>query len=196
MRVALHFINAEILRSLLRTRHQYNIPVIISRVTHFNGELFMIKTEIVHDFDVLKNETIDELVTKFVNDFEYKIYTLIRDIGEHGLPMTIRMYDTFNILKGKRISYNNKNVEYEEVKTDLYTFFKNDLKTRESFDAEYNAVETELEFDARTWLLDKNEKNPKYQNWECLFGLGEFPHMIIKIVRIGNQKYSFYSITR
>lgn len=158
----------------------------------------MIKTEVVHDFDVLKNETIDELVTKFVNDFEYKIYTLIRDMGEYGLPMSIRMYDTFNILKGKRISYNNKNVEYEEVKTDLYTFFKNDLKTRESFDAEYNGIdiESELEFDACTWLLDKNEKKPKYQNWECLFGLGEFPHMIIKIVRIGNQKYSFYSITR
>lgn len=168
----------------------------------------MIKTEVVHDFDVLKNETIDELVTKFVNDFEYKIYTLIRNIGEHGLPMSIRMYDTFNILKGKRISYNNKNVEYEEVKTDLYTFVKNDLKTRKSFDAEYNGIdidcvecngvdiESELESDARTWLLDKNGKNPKYQNWECLFGLGEFPHMIIKIVRIGNKKYSFYNITR
>ena len=173
----------------------------------------MIKTEIVHDFDVLKNETIDELVTKFVNDFEYKIYTLICDMGEQGLPMSIKMYDTFNVLKGKRISYNNKNVEYEEVKRDLYTFFNNDLKTRKSFDAEYNGIEyngvdidcveyngvdieSESEFDARTWLLDKNEKNPKYQNWECLFGLGEFPHMIIKIVRIGNQKYSFYSITR
>lgn len=151
----------------------------------------MIKTEVVHCFGVLKNETIDELVTKFVNDFEYKIYSLIPELGE-CLPMSIKMYDTFNVLKGKRISYNNKNIEYEEIETDLYTRFKNN----NSDELKCNIVETEDEFCARIWLMNKNEKNSKYQNWECLFGLGEFPHMIIKIVRIGNQKYSFYSITR
>ena len=31
---------------------------------------------------------------------------------------------------------------------------------------------------------------------ESLFGSGEFPHLIFKIVRIGSQNYYFYMITR
>lgn len=153
----------------------------------------MIKSERVHCFTPLYKETIDDIIDKCLADFKNKVFKIMKEY-EHkmnDLPMSTHMYDLFNV-KGRLISYNSKNIEYEELKTDV----------KEKFlyctDEMQNNID---EQDFKYWLneeyiSDKIAQSSSYTNLDALFGGGEFPYMNIKIVRIGNQKYSFYNLVR
>lgn len=177
----------------------------------------MLKKETVHNFRELGDKSIDDITYECKCDFIDKCYTLVReflstskDDNERNINnlFNIRAYNSFND-KGRYVTYQNQGVEYEELRTDIKEYLKNclerDIKHKQSSDCKndeefcsneistylFEDVENEIKNDL-TLTLTKL----KFKRYEALFGLGEFPFMIITIVRIGNKRYYFYQITR
>lgn len=166
----------------------------------------MIERKIVHCFTELKNESIDRIKDICVDDFMIKIYKMVKQNKEKG----IFNYDVFNHF-GRNISYNNKNIEYRESFTDIKDICNlridkvfNDVCVCLEKEAEENEkiakwFKSDFEFSINVYNEEENysEKITKTtSNLNGLFGVGEFPFMLITITRIGNNKYYFYEITR
>lgn len=177
----------------------------------------MLKKETVHNFCELGDKSIDDITYDCKRDFADKCFKIVK----HYLSMlkqddesltdslfSIRAYGTFDG-KGRRITYQNQAIEYEELKTDVKEYFKNYLE-RGMVHEQPLCCQKDVEFcsnEVCEYLLQEVENEikedlgltltkPKYKRYEALFGLGEFPFMIISIVRIGNKRYYFYQITR
>jgi len=177
----------------------------------------MLKKETVHNFRELGDNSIDDITNDCKRDFADKCFEIVK----HYLSMlkqddesltdslfNIRAYGIFDD-KGRHITYQNQALEYEELKTDVKEYFKDYLE-RGMVHEQPLCCKKDVEFcsnEVCEYLLQEVENDvkedlgltltkPKYKRYEALFGLGEFPFMMIRIVRIGNKRYYFYQITR
>lgn len=166
----------------------------------------MIQQRTVHCFTELKNESIDRIKDSCVDDFMMKILKLVKQSQEKG----ISNYNVFNQF-GRNISFNNKNIEYRESFTDIKdicnlridTVFKDTCvgltKEIEEYENIVKWLKSDFEFSFSVYNEDEDCTEiavRKTSNLNGLFGVGEFPFIVITIVRIGNKKYYFYEITR
>lgn len=166
----------------------------------------MIQQRTVHCFTELKNESIDKIKDICVNDFMIKIYKLVKQSKEKG---TFN-YDKFDRL-GRNITYNNKNIEYQETFCDILDICKLEIDNIYKDVCVCLEKEAEENKEIANWLKSNYEYLLNLYNEEkdCsetivktttnlngLFGVGEFPFMVITIARIGNNKYYFYQIVR
>lgn len=136
--------------------------------------------------------TLGEFEKQAIGDFSSHVYNLwwAQTNGnntEENTIYSIGFYKTFNREKTKyHFELNPKNVNFEMMLTDVY--------------------DKVLEFDCLLY-----ERNPKTQgqppelkirsvkdikDYKKLFGVGEFPYMIIRAFRLGNTEYFCYTITR
>lgn len=125
----------------------------------------------------------------------------------------LQNYSYFEAEYGKSITYNNKNISYEEIFTDLKEFCGRyfELKPKTVYDGGTNEVTRErtiFELPTEEEYYSKYGKDncvptegeyeqlQKFVDYSAFFGRGEFPYMRITIIRIGNQDYYFGSLVR
>ena len=125
----------------------------------------------------------------------------------------LQNYSYFEAEYAKQISYNNKNISYEEVFYDLREFcgyyygLKPEIRTLGGSDektVEYLVfnIPTEEEFHKAHERNNTDPSTEEYKNLQKLesyykfFGQGEFPYLKLTILRIGNQDYYFAKLIR
>ena len=161
----------------------------------------MILSEYAHCFEPVGNNSIDMIKTHCIdNFFKYIIWFVGNRID--GDNTSIQNYDTFDGLYGEKITYNNKNIQFvsdiQNVHQEFERFVKNSVSDRESSRTSEQPVSfDEKEEIAFSRLMENVEKDGKtYKRYDCLFGAGEFPFLILKIARIGNKDYFWYVLSR
>lgn len=170
----------------------------------------MLKKESVHCFCELRDRSIDDIISECKYDFARKCLEMVKEYRDSEQAdyylFGLRAYETFNG-KGRYITYQDKAIEYQSLETDIRAYFEHYLKS--SYKNKNIVVPDTYSDDICEYLLQtvKNEKKtkedlgltltkPEYKRYESLFGLGEFPFLMITIVRIGNKRYFFYQIER
>lgn len=185
----------------------------------------MIKNYVVHCFNDLKNKTIMEAQHYCVEDFFDKLLKFQFYVSTYNNEYNVKNYELFDSTFGKYISWNTKNEQFDTVLTNVRVecFKKANQELIDSEEAEYvktvspksvDSKETEWEKVDPYYVVEHLKREDimpicrkqasslileKYGNstiLESLFGSGEFPHLIFKVVRIGSQNYYFYMITR
>ena len=168
----------------------------------------MLKKGSVHYFSELRDRSIDDIISECKYDFARKCLEITKENKDNCPPnhsiFTIQAYQTFNG-KGRYVTYQDKSVEYQSLETDMRQFFELYLKRLEN---NLNTVVPDSYSKEISDYLLQTVKNktkedlgltltkPEYKRYESLFGLGEFPFLMITIVRIGNKRYFFYQIER
>lgn len=168
----------------------------------------MLKKESVHYFSELRDRSIDDIVSECKYDFARKCLEMVQEYRDSEQAdyylFGLRAYETFNA-KGRYVTYQDKSVEYQSLETDMRQFFELYLKRLEN---NLNTVVPDSYSKEISDYLLQTVKNktkedlgltltkPEYKRYESLFGLGEFPFLMITIVRIGNKRYFFYQIER
>lgn len=168
----------------------------------------MLKKESVHYFSELHDRSIDDIISECKYDFARKCLEMVQEYRDSEQAdyylFGLRAYETFNA-KGRFITYQDKSVEYQSLETDIRTFFEQYLQR--SNNSHNTVVPDSYSKEISDYLLQtvKNKTKedlgltltkPEYKRYESLFGLGEFPFLMITIVRIGNKRYFFYQIER
>ena len=161
----------------------------------------MILSEYAHCFEPVGNSSIDMIKTRCIDNF---LKYIIHFVGNRidGENTSIQNYDIFDGLYGEKITYNNKNIQFvsdiQNVHQELERFVKKSISDRESIQPSPRLVSfEEKEEIAFSRLMENVEKDGKtYKRYDCLFGAGEFPFLILKIARIGNKDYFWYVLSR
>lgn len=166
----------------------------------------MMKKNAVHNFSELFDESIDDITYCCKSHFATQCLEIVKEYLDRGVASELSNINTYTIFnhKAKRITYQEKNIEYQSLETNLKEFFEKFLLEEES---PHRAVPECYTKEVRDFLLEKVKNDvkedlgitltkPEYERYEALFGLGEFPFLIVTIVRIGNRRYWFYEITR
>ena len=157
--------------------------------------------------DLTINQIKETLFHRFCINLKQEI--LETDHHKQGL----QNYGYFESEYATKISYNNKNITYQETSYELKercgyilglvpsvtcTAASNEVTKEETI---FNAP-TEREY--LSWY-ETNNSNPEQDGYEKIcklaeynkfFGVGEFPGMMITIIRIGNQDYYFGKLIR
>ena len=161
----------------------------------------MILSEYAHCFEPVGNSSIDMIKTRCIdNFFKYIVWFVGNRID--GNNTSIQNYDIFDGLYGTRITYNNKNIQFvseiQNVHQDFENFVKKSVSVKEVVQkSEQPVIIEEKENIAFSRLMENVEKDGKtYKRYDCLFGAGEFPFLILKIARIGNKDYFWYVLSR
>lgn len=162
----------------------------------------------VHCFYELGDRSIDDIITECKYDFARKCLEITKENKDNCPPnhyiFSIQAYQTFNG-KGRYITYQDKSVEYQSLETDMRQFFERylerlennpdivipDCYSNETGKYLLQTIQNEVKEDLGLTLT-----KPEYKRYEALFGLGEFPFLLITILRIGNKRYYFYQIER
>lgn len=152
---------------------------------------------------VTKRDYIDGVLERYVTDFTNNLIFIYNEFKTENKHIeterlhnlcSIDNYHYFNNLYvgSKPISFNSKNIIFE-TNCGLWGPFKSRLDR------------LRLE---RQHMLEKIDMQGCYQSdidttelyddddYNTFFGSGEFPVMVLKVVRIGNIDYSFYTIER
>lgn len=168
----------------------------------------MLKKESVHCFYELSDKSIDEIIAECKHNFVIKCLEMVKEYRNSEQAdyylFGLRAYETFNG-KGRYITYQDKAVEYQSLETDIRPYFERYLQS--SYKNKDVVVPDAYSDDICEYLLQtvKNKTKedlgitltkPEYKRYESLFGLGEFPFLMITILRIGNKRYYFYQIER
>ena len=168
----------------------------------------MLKKTSVHNFCELGDRSIDDIIVECKYDFAVKCLEIVDEYKDCETSdyylFGLRTYETFNA-KGRFITYQDKSVEYETLDSNIREFFERYLKRLDN--DQIGPIPDCYSNETVKYLLQKIKNTtkedlgitltkPEYIRYESLFGLGEFPFMIITIVRIGNKRYYFYQITR
>lgn len=187
---------------------KYTRDNIKGRLFNIKKEINMLMTEETHCFNELRKLSIKQAQMECVKDFYINLQRFAGkelDDGERSLAN----YNRFDCFCGKRISYNNKNVQFsalipEEQSTELiYRRLENNGK-EDSYNSN-NAMSIDEELTEKGVkrlcesvelshpATDAKQKLPRYR---VIFGIGEFPYLNFKIARIGNKEYFWYTLTR
>lgn len=166
-----------------------------------NDKLMEIRTPLYRDAGTI---TLPMFVRDAFLDFEARAVTLFnlanspdgkyKDIKE--TLYTVRFHDMFTnagywLCLSKTPTYrfkiNPKNINFETTISNLQQEFKEAVL--------YGGVDPDVQM-----ATNPTEQHIKHleeiPEWEDLFGRGEFPHMVIRVFRLGNTEYFCYSITR
>ena len=157
--------------------------------------------------DLTINQIKETLFHRFCINLKQEI--LETDHHKQGL----QNYGYFESEYATKISYNNKNITYQETSYELkercgyllglipktvYDGASNEitkertifeLPTEEEFFKDYKEKECSL-------AANDYARLQKFINYSDFFGRGEFPGMMITIIRIGNQDYYFGKLIR
>ena len=168
----------------------------------------MLMTEEAHYFNELRKLSIEQAQMECVEDFYNNLRRFAGKELDYG-ERSLENYNRFDCFCGKSISYNNKNVQFvtlipREQSTDLIYRWLENNKKEASYDSNSVMSMDEGLMEKGVKRLCENvelsdpvtnvkQKLPKYR---VIFGVGEFPHLNFKIVRIGNKEYFWYTLTR
>ena len=142
-----------------------------------------IKTPLLRQAD---QYTIGQYEQAALADFAMHVMNLYSELKDkNSVLYSVGLYKEFEYRKCRTMYINPKNINYTFPITDtraqvsqLAIPFKVDC-----------GLPNELLKEGYNYLQD-------IPNWEDLFGKGEFPHLVIRVFRIGNTEYFCYSITR
>ena len=174
----------------------------------------MLKQESVLLFDEVDNLTLSQIrhicFSHFAVRLEQELLEKTNTPDKYGTGMYKQFYDLY----GKQITYNTKNISFEQLITtkdscNLYEFCGNyfGLQPEIRCDGASNGRTTQRTIFTIPEKPHKQEQceqpvcsqQKDYKtlvNFSKFFGVGEFPFMSIRIVRIGNQDYFMYTISR
>lgn len=138
----------------------------------------------VHNFQRVDEYTLDEIKDSCMWDFWHKITEGVRkhkffEYGTHN-------YRVFDSQFGENISYNSKNLIFSKMHNDIRGILE-----QRHFDCR-SCMQYETSDESKSDILPPLTKD----EFTALFGKGEFPFMIIDVIRVGNHDYSYYTITR
>ena len=168
----------------------------------------MILSEYAHCFEPVENSSIELIKMRCFNDF-FKNIKLFVGKGLDEQECSIKNYDRFDYFCGNHINYNNKNLQFEttiprEQSSELfYTMCENKKETPKECVCGVKSTQEEIEEKGlellnepvEYGLFDGQAKGVTTRS-RALFGVGEFPFLILKIARIGNQDYFWYILSR
>ena len=159
--------------------------------------------------------SLDEIKTICFTQFAENLRDELLENYPNPHKMGLQNYGYFNKQYGKKIQYNNKNITYKEMFSDLKDFcgqffglIQKDFKNPPTCVGAFSTweVPTKEEYDTKVkkrWeetgmYTDSSEyENIKLcGNFSEFFGKGEFPFMYITMIRLGNQDYYFATIER
>ena len=143
-----------------------------------------IKTPLLRQAD---QYTILEYEELAIADFAMHVMNLYSELkNENSNMYSVGFYKTFEDEVCKKTLYiNPKNINYTATITDTRTQLS---QLAIAFKADCG-LPNELLKEGYNYFQD-------IPNWEELFGKGEFPHLVIRVFRIGNTEYFCYSISR
>ena len=168
----------------------------------------MIVSEYAHCFEPVNKSSIESLFICCFNDFFKNIKMFVgKDLDQQ--ECSVKNYERFDSFCGKKISYNNKNLQFEtmiprEQSSELfYSMCENKKETPKEYVCGIKSIQEETEEKG----LDRLNECVEYDSFGCkakgmttryraLFGIGEFPFLILRIARIGNQDYFWYVLSR
>lgn len=168
----------------------------------------MILSEYAHCFEPVNKSSIDLIQSACFNDFFKNIKFFVgKELDQQ--ECSIKNYDRFDSFCGNKISYNNKNLQFEttiprEMSSELfYSMCENKKETPKECVCGVKSIEEETEEKGlerlnepvEYGLFDGQAKGVTTRG-RALFGVGEFPFLILKIARIGNQDYFWYVLSR
>lgn len=171
----------------------------------------MLVTERVLFRGVVGDLTIDEMKELCSRKFADCLKQELLETEHH--KQGLQNYSYFEQEYAKQISYNSKNISYDETFYDLRDFcgyyygLKPEIRTLGGSDektVEYLVfnIPTEEEFHKAHERNNTNPSTEEYKNLQKLesyykfFGQGEFPYLKLTIIRIGNQDYYFGKLIR
>ena len=171
----------------------------------------MLVTENVIGMGVVGDLGVEQMKHFVFTDFANHLKQEILETEHH--KQGLQNYGYFEAEYGKKITYNNKNISYQDICYDLKEFCGHyfELKSTEVCDGGSNEVTkyrtvfevpTEDEVHAKCEETQSNISCDYFDNlkklveYDRFFGAGEFPYLIFTIIRIGNQDYYFGKITR
>ena len=168
----------------------------------------MLMTEEAHYFNELRKLSIEQAQMECVEDFYNNLRRFVGkelDYDERSLAN----YNRFDCFCGKRISYNNKNVQFvalisREQSTELiYRRLENNKKEDSCDSNNVMSIDEKLTEKGVKRLCEsielshpKTDVKQKLPRYQVIFGIGEFPYLNFKIARIGNKEYFWYTLTR
>ena len=171
----------------------------------------MLVTEKVIGMGSVGDLSVEQMKEFVFADFACHLKQEILETEHH--KQGLQNYDYFEAEYGKKITYNNKNISYQDVCFDLKEFCGRyfGLKATEVCDGGSNEVTkyrtvfevpTEDEVYAECQRMHSELPSNYFDNLKKLvdynrfFGVGKFPYLVFTIIRIGNQDYYFGKITR
>ena len=175
----------------------------------------MLVTEHVLYMGEVRDLTLEQIKRNCFTQFAINLKRELLENKPYPHKSGLQNYEFFNKEYGKKIQYNNKNITYKEMFSDLKDFcgqffgliqkdFKNpptcvgafstwEVPTKEEYDTKVKKIweETGMYTDSSEY-----ENIKLCGNFTEFFGKGEFPFMEITLLRLGNQDYYFAQIVR
>lgn len=161
-----------------------------------------------------KNSDIDSRILDYQDSFCNHLLRLFHQskvwAEDRPTPMDLSNYTVFRntYFESKPITYNNKSLTFE-TNTNLWDRFAFYLRRKRKKGINPDLAKDPSQPKILSDILVTEEQGclksacdidsiPLYKEdeYHCFFGAGEFPIMLFYIVRIGNQEYSFWDISR
>ena len=161
-----------------------------------------------------KNADIDSRILEYQDNFCEHLLRLFHQskvwAEERPTPMDLTNYTVFRntYLSSKPITYNNKNLTFY-TNTNLWDRFAFYLQRKRERGTNPDLAKDPSQEKILSDILTTEEHRclpsacdidliPLYKEdeYHSFFGCGEFPILVFYIVRIGNQEYSFWDISR
>lgn len=138
------------------------------------------------DFKELENKNIEELLIDCIDDLKSRITEYEKKGEVYDLVTNEKFRQYYNhtgYYKDPKFEINSKNVTFK--------FSPTMKEAKDIYDAE-----TELDYcvsadNEKLVITQKDINKCKSEDWK-----GEFPSIVVYIVRIGNKEYSFYTVSR
>lgn len=153
---------------------------------------------------VTKRDYIDAVIERYITDFTNNLIFIYDKFKQDNNTLnnesiynlcSIENYNYFNnvYVGSKPISFNSKNIIFV-TNCGLWAPFKSRL---DRYRWEQQHAQERLELQG-VYQSDIGIDTKLYEDedYHTFFGVGEFPVMVLKVVRIGNIDYSFYTIER
>jgi len=147
---------------------------------------------------VSKHETIEDRLTFYKENFCRELLKIFHERMKKSkeIPVMISGLENYTVYRNmypnhKPVKYNNKNIVFE-TNGDLWDYFKWFLDKKQHPDnLKGNCWCSDL-----TCMGEDGIEYYKLEDYHKFFGPGEFPIIIFNVIRIGNQEYTFWDISR
>jgi hypothetical protein len=147
---------------------------------------------------VSKYEAIDDRLDTYKENFCHELLRIFHEQKKKSeeCPTIISGLENYTVYRNmypnhKPVKYNNKNIVFE-TNSNLWDYFKWFLDKKQHPDSiKYN--------DSCSDIKCMGEDDVEYyglEEYHNFFGPGEFPIIIFNVIRIGNQEYTFWDISR
>ena len=159
----------------------------------------LIETTALDMYPVSKYNTIEDRISEYKENFCQELLRIVhqrmQDSKEY--PVSISGLDNYTVFRNmyrshRPVKFNNKNVTFE-TNEGLWNYFKWYLERKQHPDFQY------LNQDGDCAPICTGEDDIEFYDediYHNFFGPGEFPIIIFNVIRIGNQEYTFWDISR